>query len=130
MSSERDPYPMMSTEAKDLEASVQGESSKTKKWSSMSTESDVDTSRAEAEQEEASSSLVGKKKKGQDDDDIYARADEEDEADKEDPVLDIPLEELRGTPMDRFKGSTKRTLLKIYKRLYGDKHHPPKCSEP
>ena len=116
---------MTSTEAKALEASVEGSESRSKNWSSMQMTSEVATSKITAEQEEASSSLVGKKKTGtDDDDDIYAQLEEEDEEDKEDPVLDIPLEELRGTSVDRMIGSSKRFFLKLYKRLYGDKLPP------
>ena len=128
---ERDPYPMTSTEAKALEASVEakGQSSSSskkkskrgKKWNSMNTESQVDTSKVDAaEEDEASRGLVAKKKAGVTEDDIYANTDRDDE-DKEDPLLDVPLDELRGSPVDRFWGSAKRSLLKLYRRLYGDK---------
>lgn len=110
---------MTSVEAKTLEASVGG-TQNPKRWASMNTDSN-DSFKSANEEEGAAESLMGKKKKGLGDDDIYAHADDEDEEDKEDPVLDVPLNELRGTPMDRMIGSAKRTLLKIYKRLYGDK---------
>jgi AAA family ATP:ADP antiporter len=114
---------MSSQEAKALEESIPEQGKK--KWSSMQTDSDEDTSKIEADEEEAASaSLVGKKKAGTDEDDIYSHVDEEDEAEKDDPVLDIPLDELRGTSVDRMIGSAKRSLLKIYKRLYGEKLPP------
>jgi AAA family ATP:ADP antiporter len=62
-------------------------------------------------------------------DDIYAHVDKEvvDEFDDDDahddPVLDVPLEELRD-PWKRFKGRAQRTFLRVYKRLYGDKLAP------
>lgn len=128
MPTERDPYPMSSTEAKSLESSVvKGSSAKTaqaKKWSSMNTDSSVDTSKvASDEQDEASSSLTGKKIN--DDDDIYGNITDQDvDEDPDDPVLDIPLDELRGSRRDRMIGSSKRGLLKIYKRLYGEQLPP------
>ncbi len=112
-SQQHDPFPMTSTEAKALEASVR--SQEKKQWSTMSTESLVDTSRldnaAEQQEEESRGSLKN---------DIYI----EKEMDVEDPILDVPLEELRGTRWDRWLGSMKRSALKLYERLYGDKLPP------
>jgi len=114
---------MSSDEAKALEESVPEKGKK--KWSSMKTDSDVDTSKIEADEEEAASgSLTGKKKAGTDEDDIYSHVDGADEEDKEDPVLDVPLDELRGGSVARMIGSAKRSMLKIYKRLYGEKLPP------
>jgi len=61
--------------------------------------------------------------------DIYAHVDkeivdEDDEENLDDPILDIPLDELRGNSWRRFTGKTKRTLHKLYRRLYGDKLPP------
>lgn len=113
-SQEHDPFPMTSTEAKALEASVG--SRPTKQWSTMSTESQVDTSKLDeaAEQEEESRGSLKH--------DIYT--DKETDNDIEDPVLDVPLDELRGTRWDRWFGSMKRSALKLYERLYGDKLPP------
>ena len=138
MSNERDPFPMTSKEAKQLEESVAGavseeEKSKSKKWSSMDTQVEAHRrgSSSVDDQDEASSSLVSGKKKqlsgknGDDDEDIYSGADlPEDDADQEDDFLDIPLPELRGTRWDRMRGNTKRGALKLYHRLYGDKLPP------
>lgn len=114
---------MTSTEAKALEASSPDKS--TRQWASMTTESHVDTSKLEDNAvEDASSrgSLKGNKETA--DDDIYADTDKEDPADVEDPVLDVPLEELRGSQWDRWVGSLKRSARKLYQRLYGDKLPP------
>jgi len=124
---------MSSDEAKALEESVP-EGGRTKEWSSMATGSSADSSNIEEGEEDAAAvSLVSKNKKksgisgaGNEDevDDIYSSIDEPDEADREDPVLDVPLNELRGSPFDRFVGSARRWSLKMYKRLYGDKLPP------
>ena len=123
---ERDPFPMSSKEAKALEESIPSAVKKTKKWSSMNTDSDVDTSRIEGDEEDlaAGDSLTTGKKKGSDKDDIYSDVDDIDEADKEDPILDTPLDELRGSSTDRMMGQFKRSSLKLYKRLYGEKLPP------
>ena len=125
---ERDPYPMSSTEAKILEASVP---KPTKDWSGMQmTETDVPEHAGSGggERDEASSSLVGKRKAKAliDDDDIYSGVDEQehDEDDEDDEFLDVSLEELRGSARDRMLGSAKRSSLKLYRRLYGDKLPP------
>lgn len=116
---------MTSTEAKALEASVDGKPS-SKKWSSMTTESKESTpSASDVEIEDASSSLMrSKRKQDGDEDNIYEHADEEDEDDKEDAYYDVPLSELRGSRRDRILGSAKRFSLRLYKRLYGDKLPP------
>jgi ATP:ADP antiporter, AAA family len=137
---ERDPFPMTSPEAKRLEESValagdaRSPSSTNSDWSSMQTE--VEHSNQENlgivggdDEGEASSSLVAKKRKqlvaGGDDDDIYKEVDlPEEDHDEEDAFLDVPLSELRGTKMDRWKGSAKRASLKLYRRLYGEKLPP------
>lgn len=116
-----------------------------KEWSSMETQSDIELNSAASssgslgqqieqppgyyeDMKEASTTLVEKKPiKGIDQDDIYADTNDyalTDDDDVEDPILDVPLDELRGTPMDRFIGSMKRNALKLYKRLYGDKLPP------
>lgn len=121
---------MTSMEAKALEASVPSSESKGE-WASMNTTSQVDTSKVgEAELEETKGSLTGSGSDGggggddDDDDDIYAGTDREDPEDLEDPVLDVPLHELRGSSFDRLWGSAKRSLLGLYQRLYGDKLPP------
>ncbi|KAG7362732.1 TLC ATP/ADP transporter [Nitzschia inconspicua] len=136
---EREKYPMTSTEAKALEASVEGggSSAGAVAWSSMNTEVATEVhSRASSHDLDAKEVLVDvadatKKSSIRKDeqDDIYAHVDKEvvDEFDEEthdDPVLDVPLEELRGGPWKRFQGQSKRTLLRVYKRLYGDKMPP------
>ena len=127
----RDPYPMTSMEAKALEASSPDKAAHSQQWASMTTDSQVDTSKLEEKAalmgEDASSrgSLKGNSTRGgDDDDDIYADTDKEDPADVEDPILDIPLDELRGSQWDRWVGSAKRWLRKLYQRLYGDKLAP------
>jgi len=79
----------------------------------------------------AKSELVGRKKSVRRDeqDDIYAHVDkeivdEEDEENLNDPVLDVPLEELRGDWRKRYIGQTKRAMHRLYRRLYGDKLPP------
>jgi ATP:ADP antiporter, AAA family len=122
---------MSSKEAKALEESVDegtsgtDSSNKGATWASMNTDTDIDTSKIEAkdkEESESRSSLKGYRP--QDKDDIYAGTDQDVEEDPEDPVLDVPLEELRGSAWDRSMGSLKRSALKLYQRLYGDKLPP------
>ena len=79
----------------------------------------------------AKSGLVARKKSIRNDeqDDIYAHVDkevvdEDDEDNLDDPILDVPLEELRGDPWKRYTGQTKRALHRLYRRLYGDKLPP------
>jgi AAA family ATP:ADP antiporter len=127
MTSERDPFPMKSPEANRLAASVPEEG---KDWNSMQTEADAhehSVSTGDVDEGSRSSLVSGssKKKTLGTDDDIYAAADEEDDdEEKDDAFLDVPLQELRGSSMDKMIGSTKRTLLKIYTRLYGTKLPP------
>ena len=143
---ERDPFPMSSVEAKVLEASIDhnnqtGEpdvpstgTDSSNSWSSMPLDTTNDTriSTDERENDEndtgATSDLVARKSSIRKDeqDDIYAHVDKEivDEDDEEhldDPVLDVPLEELRGNSWIRFIGKSKRAFHKLYRRLYGDK---------
>lgn len=128
---ERDPYPMTSMEAKLLEASVES-NEEGKQWSSMQTKASVKTlsgDETKNEQNDASSELMVKKSsvRKDEEEDIYAHVDKEivdDDDDHEDPVLDVPLDELRGDPYRRFVGQTKRSLLKFYYRVYGDKLPP------
>lgn len=125
-SSKRDPFPMSSTAAKALEASV-GDKAAKKSWSSMKTESKESApSVSDVELDDASNSLVRSKSKGSssDDENLYDRADGEDAEDLEDSYYDVPLTELRGSYKDRILGSSKRWMLKVYKRLYGDKLPP------
>ena len=135
---ERDPFPMTSMEAKALAASVKntGESSEGSaenagSWSSMPLEGNDAPSSADLEDAEmnAKSELVTKKKsvRKDEEDDIYAHIDKEvvdEEDEQDDPVLDVPLDELRGDPSKRYIGQTKRFLKRLYKRLYGDKLPP------
>eukprot|EP00980_Cylindrotheca_fusiformis_P019007 scaffold6374_cov121-Cylindrotheca_fusiformis.AAC.8 len=125
MSSQRDPYPMTSTEAKALEASVEDKKPASKEWSSMTTESQEKTpSASDIEADDVSSSLMRTKRGSGEEENLYEHADEEDEDDKEDAYYDVPLTELRGSTKDRILGSAKRALLRVYKRLYGDKLPP------
>lgn len=139
---ERDPFSMTSVEAKALAASVDASADNCEQsggnaanWSTMpldskngdgpsSTEDGLDESNAKSE-------LVARKKSVRKDeaDDIYAHVDKEvvdsdDEDHLDDPVLDVPLEELRGDAKKRYIGQTKRALARLYKRLYGDKLPP------
>lgn len=109
---------MSSAEAKALEATVPPEGGTGRPWASMTTESQVDTSRLDETAEDPSSRGSLKNE------DIYANTDKEDPADVEDPILDIPLQELRGTAWDRWIGSLKRSGAALYLRLYGDKLPP------
>jgi ATP:ADP antiporter, AAA family len=107
-------------------------------WSSMATEAATHAHSAdsaqdpEGKQDLVSDSVVVVKKSSirkDEQNDIYAHVDEEvvdefDEDAADDPVLDVPLEELRGDPWKRFQGKTTRALLRVYKRLYGDKLPP------
>ena len=140
---EREPYPMTSVEAKALEASMaepdgsSSEGKKKKSWSSMQTKvaTKTPTTDQAADTEGGESSnredLVEKKSqvRKEEEEDIYAHVDNEvvDEFDadaQDDPILDVPLEELRGDNWKRFKGRAERTLLRVYKRLYGEKLPP------
>lgn len=138
---ERDPFPMTSMEAKALAASVNngGESSEQSAenagaWSTMPLESsgnDAPADLGDADEMNAKSELVTKKKsvRKDEEEDIYAHidkevVDEEDEQILDDPILDVPLEELRGDPTKRYVGQAKRALKRLYRRLYGDKLPP------
>ena len=140
---ERDPFPMTSVEAKTLAASVDttvenSEQSvgKTGNWATMSMHTSGNDAPASADlgdtdEMNAKSELVTKKKsvRKDEEDDIYAHidkevVDEEDEQILDDPVLDVPLEELRGDHSKRYIGQTKRALNRLYRRLYGDKLPP------
>ncbi len=122
---------MTSMEAKALEASV-ATSEEDKQWSSMQTKAGVKTpsgGSGTAAGDEASSELVVKKSSVRKDEaeDIYSHVDKEvvdEDDDPEDPILDVPLDELRGDPYRRLLGQTKRSLLKLYFRVYGDKLPP------
>jgi ATP:ADP antiporter, AAA family len=155
MTGGRDPYPMTSTEAMALEASVMTEDTATtttssgqqqtgqsqQQWSTMKTESSTSvehggdvTGAATGDDiitgSSTRSALLEPRKanvRNDEKDDIYAHVDKEvvDELDEtDDPVLDVPLEELRGGMRARYAGAAKRQLLKIYRRLYGDKLPP------
>mmetsp|Transcript_6434 Transcript_6434/g.13286 ORF Transcript_6434/g.13286 Transcript_6434/m.13286 type:complete len:657 (-) Transcript_6434:82-2052(-) len=139
---ERDPFPMTSVEAKALAASVDngGETSEQAvetpgSWSTMPLEGNNSDAPASADLEDAEmnakSELVTKKRsvRKDEEEDIYAHVDkeivdDEDEQILDDPVLDVPLEELRGDPTKRYMGQTKRALNRLYRRLYGDKLPP------
>jgi ATP:ADP antiporter, AAA family len=138
---EREQYPMTSTEAKALEASMTGggiSPVNDAAWASMATEATTQALSADSAQDiDAKQDLVGdvaaatKKSSMRKDeqDDMYSHferevVDEFDEDATDDPVLDVPLEELRGDAWKRFQGQTKRALLRVYKRLYGDKLPP------
>jgi ATP:ADP antiporter, AAA family len=108
-------------------------------WSSMATEVATQTRSVDWAQDtdDAKQDLVddvggGMRKtsmRKNEQDDIYAYVEKEivdefDEVAADDPVLDVPLEELRGDPSKRLQGQAKRSLLRVYKRLYGDKLPP------
>ncbi|VEU41244.1 unnamed protein product [Pseudo-nitzschia multistriata] len=142
----RDPFPMTSMEAKALEASVStnpgsngtpdggdasGENTSTS-WSSMPLESGSSGAPSatdiRGDETDDKSELVARKKsiRKDEEEDIYTHVDKEvvDEDDEEylaDPVLDTPLEELRGDWRKRYTGQTKRAFFRFYRRLYGDK---------
>ncbi|MGK3746706.1 MAG: AAA family ATP:ADP antiporter [Bacillariaceae sp.] len=132
---ERDPFPMNSMEAKALEADIPSTAS-SNSWSSMPLETTTDGPssadiRRDEEDGDSKSELVARKSSIRKDeqDDIYAHVDkeivdEDDEENLDDPILDVPLEELRGNPWKRYKGQSKRALHKLYRRLYGDKLPP------
>mmetsp|Transcript_19846 Transcript_19846/g.56117 ORF Transcript_19846/g.56117 Transcript_19846/m.56117 type:complete len:649 (+) Transcript_19846:184-2130(+) len=140
MSNEKDPYPMTSPEAKSLSDSVRGGQrsggngvgGRRDQWSSMNTKSadapDNDDGDDGNEMGEAAGSLTGKTRKlGGDGDDIYSQVDEltsKKDHSMDDEILDVPLDELRGSWVDRMMGSTERRMLQIYKRLYGNKLPP------
>lgn len=126
---------MTSTEAKVLEASVTTASKEEKQWSSMQTKTDVKTPSVGVgaamgdEHEDTSGELMVKKSsvRKDEEEDIYAHVDKEvvdEDDDPEDPILDVPLDELRGDPYRRFIGQTKRSLLRLYYRIYGDRLPP------
>jgi len=139
---ERDPFPMTSVEAKALAASVDTTNensdqtkSNSNSWAAMPLDNanSDDPSSAESNDNEmnAKSELVARKKsvRKDEEDDIYAHVDkeivdEEDETNLDDPVLDVPLEELRGDKRKRYIGQTKRAMNRLYRRLYGDKLPP------
>jgi len=133
---------MSSVEAKALAATVDTSADNSDQtggigtsWSSMpldSTNSDDPSSDdIDTDEKNAKSSLVARKKsvRKDEEEDIYVHVDkevvdEEDEAILDDPVLDVPLEELRGDSRKRLTGQTKRALNRLYRRLYGDKLPP------
>jgi ATP:ADP antiporter, AAA family len=138
---EREKYPMTSMEAKALESSTEGAVSATASnavWSSMALEAAAQTFNADSTQDvdtkqclvsDIDATVKKSSMRKDEQDDIYAHVDKEvvdefDEDAADDPVLDVPLEELRGDRSKRFHGQTKRTLLRVYKRLYGDKLPP------
>jgi len=142
---ERDPFPMSSVEAKALAASVDSMADNSDQpvetanlWSTMplnSANSDAPSSAdirgGDMNEINAKSELVAKKKSVRIDEeiDIYAHVDkevvdEEDEENLDDPILDVPLEELRGDSRKRYTGQTKRAMNRLYRRLYGDKLPP------
>ncbi len=133
---------MTSVEAKALAASVDngGENNDQAvetvgSWSTMPLTTNNNDAPASADLEDAEmnakSELVAKKRsvRKDEEDDIYAHVDkevvdEEDDQILDDPVLDVPLQELRGDPSKRYIGQTKRALNRLYRRLYGDKLPP------
>lgn len=132
---------MTSVEAKALAASVDTSADNSESpegnassWSTMPSEgndNDGPSVDNDMDQMHVKSDLIGRKKyvRKDEEEDIYAHVDKEivDEDDEEylnDPVLDVPLEELRGDWRKRYIGQTKRALTRLYKRLYGDKLPP------
>jgi len=145
--SERDPFPMSSVEAKTLAASVDASGSTAdnssdqqrvgnpSSWSTMPMDGnnadDPSSNVGDMDEINAKSGLVARKKsvRKDEEEDIYAHVDkeivdEEDEHHSDDPILDVPLEELRGDSRKRYKGQAKRAMLRLYRRLYGDKLPP------
>lgn len=136
---ERDPFPMTSVQAKALAASVDTDAENIDQpidnktpWSSMPLDSnDAPGSADISDETNAKTELVGRKRsvRKDEEDDIYLHVDkevvdEEDEANLDDPVLDVPLDELRGDSRARYMSQAKRSLERIYRRLYGDKLPP------
>ena len=121
----RDPFPMSSVEAKKLHASVEG-GSQLSDWNNMRTSShhkgpsDSAVEQNESEAEESLKGPTGTSAKKNDD--IYADIDKPEKPD--DDFLDIPLNELRGSPVERFFFSIIRFFRKLYANLYGN-HLPP-----
>ena len=125
--SERDPFPMSSVEAKTLAASVDASGSTAdnssdqqrvgnpSSWSTMPMDGnnadDPSSNVGDMDEINAKSGLVARKKsvRKDEEEDIYAHVDkeivdEEDEHHSDDPILDVPLEELRGDLRKRYKG--------------------------
>ncbi|KAI2513600.1 hypothetical protein MHU86_740 [Fragilaria crotonensis] len=128
MSQYRDPFPMASEEAKNLQSSVEG-GSNLAEWNSMNTEShdkgpsDVAIEKSD-KVNESSESLSGKPSKGSDD--IYANLDKPENPD--DDFLDIPLHELHASPVERFFYSIIRFFRKVYANSTATTWLPEKCA--
>mmetsp|Transcript_14452 Transcript_14452/g.20372 ORF Transcript_14452/g.20372 Transcript_14452/m.20372 type:complete len:653 (-) Transcript_14452:188-2146(-) len=122
----RDPFPMTSKEAQNLEESVVDGDGKVKDWNSMGTKTQVSgpsaSSIAKSRQAESAQGLVGGTSKKSGSTSIYDDVDVEDvQEDVEDEFLDHPLSESRATTaLGRFLIQVQRVLQKIYHRLYGD----------
>lgn len=99
----RDPFPMSSVQAQKLHASVEG-GSQLSDWNNMRTSSHhkgPSDSAVERSENEAQESLKGSSGAiAKNDDDIYADIDKPEKPD--DDFLDTPLNELRGSPVERF----------------------------
>ena len=121
MSDTKDPFPMSSPEAQQLASSVDVSLSS---WGSMVTQSAGQGPTTMDAKDGADETLMTKKSKHTEaSGDIYADIDDDDE-DDEDDFMDIPLTELRGSPMHRTTQAALRMLHRIYTRLYGDKLPP------
>jgi len=122
----RDPFPMSSPEALQLESSVDGSLSN---WGSMANQSaalepaigssDVHHGGV---RESLMSKAGGRKKKHPDQsDDIYATLDRNDSDNDKEDYFDIPLTDRRGSTLHRATRAIARTFQTIYTRLYGDR---------
>lgn len=120
MSAARDPFPMSSPEAQQLASSIDTSLSN---WGSMETQSAGQGPATMDAHDGAGESLMKKAKVKGTSGDIYANIDRGDD-DEEEEFLDIPLTELRGSPIHRATQATLRTLKKVYTRLYGEKLPP------
>lgn len=125
--SSRDPFPMSSTQAQQLSASVDG-GANLSQWDSMNTKSHGSAPSGSSKQgkSEAGQSLTGKRKSLQDSGagGIFYDDHPDDDEDQDDDFLDIPLSEMRGSSLERYAYASLRYLRKIYTRLYGDQLPP------
>jgi len=117
----RDPFPMSSKQAESLAASVEGGGDQD--WHSMNTKTAVSAPKTNVAFYEDRTSLVSSKKKVKSDD-IYQDQDIDSDEEQEDEFLDRPLSSFRGSQFERNKERIKRTLLKVYTRLYGEQLPP------
>jgi len=128
----RDPFPMSSSEAQSLEASIEdGRGDEEQNWGSMNMNTAVSGPSASsiaatktADGGVANQGLTGssKQKKGKKAS-AFDEADDND-SDQEDVFLDRPISESRATPLERQLNSMIRLFRSFYNRLYGDSLPP------